>query len=207
MSRIINFKRYNNLIGWLVFAVSLAVYISALEPTGSFWDCGEFLSAETHLEVPHAPGAPFITLVGRLVAMLNPSNPTIMVNGLSAVESAFTILFLFWTISWFGRKIFSETWEKSNTQKIIILASAFVGSLAYAFSDSFWFSAEEAEVYALSSLFTAVIFWCMLKWEEAFADTEKAGRWLVLIAYLFGLGIGVHLLNLLAIPAGPGACR
>ncbi|HEX2936551.1 MAG TPA: DUF2723 domain-containing protein [Bacteroidales bacterium] len=195
-----NFRKVNRLAGWIAFAISLTIYFLTLEPTVSYWDCGEFLSCAVNLEVPHAPGAPFFILLGRLASMLYPANPTIMVNGLSAISSAFTILFLFFTISWFGRKLFAKTWEHSVGQKIIIVSGAFIGAMAYAVSDSFWFSAVETEVYALSSLFTAVVFWCITRWEESPAD-DTSERWLLLIAYLLGLSIGVHLLNLLAIPA------
>ena len=201
MNRKINFSFYNNLIGWIAFAISLTIYLLTLEPTLSFWDCGEFISCAKNLEIPHAPGAPLFMLLGRLAIILNPSNPAVMANGLSAFASAFTILFLFWTISWFGRKIFVSTYENSNSQKIIILFASFIGSIAYAVSDSFWFSAVETEVYALSSLFTAVVFWCILKWEESYNENNHSERWLLFIAYLLGLSIGVHLLNLLAIPA------
>ncbi len=141
-----NFRKANNIVGWLAFAISLAIYLLTLEPTVSYWDCGEFLSCAVNLEVPHAPGAPFFILLGRLAAMLNPANPTVMVNGLSAVSSAFTILFLFFTISWFGRKLFSKSWEQSIGQKMIIISGSFVGAMAYAVSDSFWFSAVVGEV-------------------------------------------------------------
>lgn len=195
-----NFRKVNNLVAWSAFAISLTIYFLTLEPTVSYWDCGEFLSCAVNLEVPHAPGAPFFILLGRLAAILYPANPTIMVNGLSAVSSAFTILFLFFTISWFGRKLFAKTLEQSVGQKVIIISGAFIGAMAYAVSDSFWFSAVETEVYALSSLFTAVVFWCITRWEEC-ADDDTSERWLLLIAYFLGLSIGVHLLNLLAIPA------
>lgn len=196
-----NFRKVNNIIGWLAFVISLTIYLLTLEPTVSYWDCGEFLSCSVNLEVPHAPGAPFFILLGRLAAMLNPANPAVVVNGLSAVSSAFAILFLFFTISWFGRKLFARTWEQSVGQKVIIIAGSFIGAMSYAVSDSFWFSAVETEVYALSSLFTAVVFWCIIRWEESNTNDISSERWLLFIAYLLGLSIGVHLLNLLAIPA------
>jgi hypothetical protein len=201
MNRTINFRLLNNILGWVVFGLALSIYLLTLEPSGSFWDCGEFAACATKLEIPHAPGAPLFTLLYRIAAILNPSNPTVMCNGASALVSAFTILFLFWTISWFGCKIFVKTFEQRNIQKIIILAASFIGSMSYAVSDSFWFSAVETEVYALSSLFTAVVFWCIIKWEENDGKNENSERWLLLTAYLLGLSIGVHLLNLLAIPA------
>ncbi len=200
MNSAINFKRWNNIIGVLVFLASAFIYLSTLEPTVSFWDCGEFLSCDSKLEIAHPSGAPMVMLIRRVAASLAGSNPahiTLMINGTSAIASALTILFLFWTISWFGRKLLATSWQTSNREKILILSAGVIGALSYAVSDSFWFSAVEAEVYAMSSLFTALVFWCILKWEES----EQSDRWLMLIAYLFGLSIGVHLLNLLAIPA------
>ena len=203
MTKSFNFKFWNNLIGLLVFIISVGIYLSTLEPTVSFWDCGEFISGASKLEVCHAPGNPLFLLIGRIASMLagsNRSHVALMINGSSALASALTIMFLFWTITWFGRKILSPAWAISNNHKIVILGAAFIGSMAYAVSDSFWFSAVEAEVYAMSSLFIAVIFWCIIKWEEAM-ETSDSSRWLLLLAYLFGLGICVHLLNLLAIPS------
>jgi hypothetical protein len=201
MNKPLNFKLWNTITGWLVFGISFIVYLSTLEPTASFWDCGEFLSSAYKLEVSHPPGAPLFMLIGRIAAMLNPSNPTIMINGSSALASGFTIMFLFWTITWFGRKSSGNGWEQSDSVKISILIVGFIGSLSYAFTDSYWFSAVEAEVYALSSFLTAIVFWCILKWEESLNGSNNSDRWLLLIAYLFGLSVGVHLLNLLVIPA------
>jgi hypothetical protein len=201
MQKSINLKRWNNITGWVVFGISLIVYISTLEPTVSYWDCGEFLSCALNLEVSHPPGAPLFMLLGRIAACFNPHNPAIMVNGLSGLASAFTILFLFWTITWFGRKLYKQGWEPAPTQKIMILAAGVVGSLTYAFTDSFWFSAVEAEVYGLSSMLTALVFWCILKWEENCDSDLYNERWLVFIAYLIGISVGVHMLNLLIIPA------
>jgi hypothetical protein len=203
MNKPINFSRWNNLTGLVVFLISAFIYLSTIEPTVSFWDCGEFLSCATNLEVSHPPGAPVFMLLGRMAALLAGSDHSkiaMMINGMSGLASAFTIMFLFWTITWFGRKLLQKTWMESNTQKILILASAFIGSMAYAVSDSFWFSAVEAEVYAYSSLFIALVFWCILKWEEA-SNTSNSNRWLMLIAYLIGLAAGLHLLNLLALPS------
>jgi hypothetical protein len=200
-------KRYttlNILFGWLVFLIAAITYLLTLEPTASYWDCGEFIAASYKLEVGHPPGAPFFLLIGRLFTLFAGANREIvpvMVNALSGLASAFTILFLFWTITHLVKKIMHVNEEEMNlTDKLVILGSGFVGSLAYTFSDTFWFSAVEGEVYASSSLFTAVVFWAILKWENI-ADTKYANRWLVLIAYLMGLSVGVHLLNLLAIPA------
>ncbi len=187
--------------GWLVFIIASAVYLLTMEPTGSFWDCGEFIASGYKLEVGHPPGAPFFMLMVRFFTMFAPSVKMVPIfaNALSAIASGFTILFLFWTITHLARKIISA--DKLNlTQIILIISAGFVGSLAYTFSDTFWFSAVEGEVYATSSLFTALVFWAILKWEDN-ANSPYANRWLILIAYLMGLSIGVHLLNLLAIPA------
>lgn len=189
------YNRINNLTGWAVFGIAAIVYLSTMEATVSFWDCGEFISSCFGLMVPHPPGAPLFVLLGRLFIIGfgdNPQTAAIAVNAMSAVASAFTILFLFWTITHFARKMTENT--------LAIMASGAVGALAYTFSDSFWYSAVEGEVYALSSLFTAIVFWAILKW-EAVADKAGADRWLVFIFFLMGLSIGVHLLNLLAIPA------
>ena len=198
------FSTLNNLIGWGIFIIAAITYLSTLEPTASFWDCGEFIAASYKLEVGHPPGAPFFLIVGRLFTLLagnNTAKVAIMINALSGLASAFTILFLFWTISHLAKKmIIKDNSEPGITEMILIFGSAIVGSLAYTFSDSFWFSAVEGEVYASSSLFTAVVFWAILKWENV-ADQPYANRWLIFIAYLMGLSVGVHLLNLLAIPA------
>jgi hypothetical protein len=203
MKQPINYKLWNNITGALVFLASAFIYLSTLEPTVSFWDCGEFLSCDAKLEIAHPSGAPMVMLIRHVASLLGGSNPkhiTLIINGTSAIASALTIMFLFWTITWFGKKILSSTWQESNPKKILILAAGIIGAMAYAVSDSFWFSAVEAEVYAMSSLFTAAVFWCILKWEEV-AEEPGSERWLMLIAYICGLSIGVHLLNLLAIPA------
>ncbi len=197
------FKLLNNIFGWAAFAVAAVTYLLTIEPTASFWDCGEFISSAYKLDVGHPPGAPFFMLTGRFFSLFasDPSTVALMVNSMSALCSAFTILFLFWTITHLARKVIignNEEYSVGNT--IAILGAGLVGALAYTFSDTFWFSAVEGEVYAYSSLFTAVVFWLILKWEES-ADKEGSDRWLILIAYLMGLSIGVHLLNLLAIPA------
>ena len=198
-----HFQKLNNITGWLIFAVAALVYTLTLEPTASFWDCGEFIASGYKLEVGHPPGAPFFMLLMRFFTMLAPTTELIPVfaNSLSALASAFTILFLFWTITHLARKLVTpQEGQFTITQLILILGAGAVGALAYTFSDTFWFSAVEAEVYATSSLFTALVFWAILKWENV-AHEPHANRWLVLIAYLMGLSIGVHLLNLLAIPA------
>jgi tetratricopeptide (TPR) repeat protein len=183
--------------------VASTVYLLTIEPSGSFWDCGEFISSAYKLEVGHPPGAPFFMLTANLFTQLASDTGSVakMVNSMSAIFSGLTILFLFWTITHLARKIIVREEEEIQTAQLItILGSGLVGALAYTFSDTFWFSAVEGEVYAYSSLFTALVFWLILKWEDA-ADHPHADRWIVLIAYLMGLSIGVHLLNLLCIPA------
>jgi hypothetical protein len=197
------FKLLNNVFGWVAFAIAAATYLITMEPTASFWDCGEFISSAYKLDVGHPPGAPFFMLTGRFFTLFasDPTEVALMVNALSAIASAFTILFLFWTITHLARKVVAKTEDEYTLANIVgILGSGMVGALAYTFSDTFWFSAVEGEVYAYSSLFTAVVFWAILKWERI-ADRAGSDRWLILIAYLMGLSIGVHLLNLLAIPA------
>ncbi|MGE0077778.1 MAG: DUF2723 domain-containing protein [Bacteroidales bacterium] len=198
-----SFRKYNNIAGWIIFAISAFVYLSTIEPTASFWDCGEFISSGFKLEVGHPPGAPFFMLLVRLFTMFAPNNELVPIfaNSLSALASAFTILFLFWSITHLARKfVIGEDKEFNLTQVILIISAGIVGALAYTFSDTFWFSAVEGEVYATSSLFTALVFWAILKWEDS-ADEAYSNRWLILIAFLMGMSIGVHLLNLLAIPA------
>ncbi|NPA37624.1 MAG: DUF2723 domain-containing protein [Chlorobi bacterium] len=197
------YKRLNIIFGWLVFVISAFVYISTIEPTASFWDCGEFIATAYKLLVGHPPGAPFFMIMGRFFSLFapDPGSVAAMINIMSALASAFTIMFLFWTITHLARKIFiHEDEEYEEWRGWAVIGSGLVGSLAYTFSDTFWFSAVEGEVYAMSSLFTAIVFWAILKWENV-ADQPNANRWLILIAYLMGLSIGVHLLNLLAIPA------
>ena len=197
------YKLINNVLGWVVFLIASTVYLMTMEPTASFWDCGEFISSAYKLEVGHPPGAPFFMLTANLFTQFasDPSKVAVMVNTMSALFSGLTILFLFWSITHLARKIIVEDDKTMSLgQMITIMGCGLVGSLAYTFSDTFWFSAVEGEVYAYSSLFTALVFWLILKWEEA-ADRPHADRWIVLIAYLMGLSIGVHLLNLLCIPA------
>jgi len=197
------YRQYNLILGWGVFLISLIVYLLTMEPTASFWDCGEFIATAYKMEVGHPPGAPFFMVLGRFFTLFAGGDVTkvaLTMNILSATASAFTILFLFWTITHLVKKFFASENATSPVVMITIFGSAIVGSLAYTFSDSFWFSAVEAEVYSTSSLFTAVVFWAILKWENV-ADEPGSNRWLILIAYLMGLSIGVHLLNLLAIPA------
>jgi hypothetical protein len=198
-----NYKLFNNILGWLVFAVAATVYILTSEPTASFWDCGEYISSAYKLEVGHPPGAPTFQLMGRFFSMFafgDVTHVARMVNIMSALVSGLTILFLFWSITHIAKKIATAHSEFSEGKMWAVLGGGLVGALAYTFSDSFWFSAVEGEVYATSAFFTAIVFWCILKWEEN-ADDKYALKWIVLIAYLVGLSIGVHLLNLLAIPA------
>jgi hypothetical protein len=197
------YKKINNLLGWLTFLIASLVYIITLEPTASYWDCGEFISAAYKLQVVHQPGAPLFLMIGKIFSLFagSPETVAFWVNVSSALSSSATILFLFWTITALGRKVVVKNNEEPETGKLItIMGAGLVGALAYAFSDTFWFSAVEAEVYAMSSLSTAVVFWAILKW-EAHADEPNADKWLLFIAYVMGLSIGIHLLNLLAIPA------
>src|SRR5690554_3996047 len=198
------YKLINNISGWVVFAIAATVYLLTIEPTASFWDCGEFITSAYKLEVGHPPGAPFFMLVGNLFSQLaqDPSQVAMMINSMSALMSAFTILFLFWTITHLTRKLLLSSGSSmlSRGQIIAVIGSGVVGALVYTFSDTFWFSAVEGEVYAFSSMLTALVFWLILKWEDN-AEKPDSDKWIVLIAYIMGLSIGVHLLNLLCIPA------
>lgn len=197
------FKLVDNLMGWITFAIAAFVYCSTIEPTASFWDCPEFITTAFKLEVGHPPGAPFFMLTGNLFSQFtsDPTKVAFMVNMMSALFSAACIMFLFWSISHLTRKLVGEKGQITTWGQLIVTeASALTGALVYTFSDTFWFSAVEGEVYAYSSLFTAIVFWLMLKWEDN-ADKPHSDRWLILIAYLTGLSIGVHLLNLLCLPA------
>jgi hypothetical protein len=209
-----SFKSLNNLVGWLVFAIAAVTYLLTLEPTASFWDCGEFIACSFKLLVPHPPGAPTFLLLGRLFSLFSFGDVTkvpVLINALSGLSSAFTVLFLFWIITRMARKLVlreavgnsnlkAESIEPSQGQSFLILSAGVVGALAFAFSDSFWFNAVEGEVYAMSALCTAAVVWLMLKW-EGHADEPDSDKWIVLIAYVIGLSIGVHLLNLLTLPA------
>ena len=199
-----NFKKLNNIVGWGVFMIATIVYFLTLETTVSWWDCGEYISTAYKLQVGHPPGAPLFQMLGRffsLFAFGDVTKVALMINAMSALCSSFTILFLFWTITLLAKKLWMKDGEDSPTaNKFNVLAAGVIGALAYTFSDTFWFSAVESEVYAMSSLFTAVTFWAILKWEEV-ADEPTNYRWIIFIAYLIGLSIGVHLLNLLCIPA------
>ncbi|MFC2132884.1 DUF2723 domain-containing protein, partial [Bacteroidota bacterium] len=198
-----NFRKTNNITGWIIFLIAAIVYLITIEPTASFWDCGEFIASAYKLEVGHPPGATLFMLLGRVFTLFAGSDVSQVakwVNIFSGLVSAFTILFLFWTITHFAKKLIIKGGEINKAQLIAIMGSGIVGSLAYAFSDTFWFSAVEGEVYALSSFFTAIVFWAMLKWENN-TDQNSSLKWIILIAYLMGLSTGVHLLNILAIPA------
>ncbi|WP_304952224.1 DUF2723 domain-containing protein [uncultured Alistipes sp.] len=198
------FKRWNNLVGWAVFAVAAVVYLLTMEPVSSLWDCSEFIATSYKLEVGHPPGAPLFMMLARLATLFafgNPEYVGMAVNAMNSIASAFCILFLFWTITHLARRLVTRDGRELSAANVwAVLGAGAVGALAYTFTDTFWFSAIEGEVYALSSMFTALVVWLMLKWEEE-ADQPHASRWIVLIAYLMGLSIGVHILNLLTIPA------
>lgn len=206
-----NYKSWNTYLGWMVFLIATVVYLITLEDTVSLWDCGEYITAAYKLEVGHPPGAPLFMVLGRLFSFFaDPESVAIWINRLSALSSSFTILFMFWTITLFLKKMaLTRSKELSQADSIAIFGGAIVGSLAYAFSDSFWFSAVEGEVYAMSSLFTAVIFWAIMKWDEEMSQksfselnlNSYTDRWLLLIMFLLGLAIGVHLLGILVVPA------
>ncbi len=194
-------KRINAILGWIVFLIASITYFMTLEPTVSWWDCGEFITSSFKLEVGHPPGAPTFMILARFFTIFapDPTKAAVMVNALSALASAATIMILYWTIVHLAEKLFSSE-KLSSGEQIAAWGSGLVGALGFAFTDSFWFSAVEGEVYAMSSFFTAIVFWAILKWENV-ADEKNSNRWLILISYLMGLSIGVHLLNLLAIPA------
>lgn len=198
------FKRWNNIVGWAVFAAAAVVYLLTIEPVSSLWDCSEFIATSYKLEVGHPPGAPLFMMLARLATLFafgNPDYVGMAVNAMNAIVSAFCILFLFWTITHLARRLVTRDGRELTVPATwAVLGAGAVGALAYTFTDTFWFSAIEGEVYALSSMFTALVVWLMLKWEEE-ADQPRASRWIVLIAYLMGLSIGVHILNLLTIPA------
>lgn len=199
-----NYTKINNVLGWIVWVIATVTYVATVAPTTSFWDCGEYIATSVKLQVGHPPGAPLFQLVGNFFANFagDISGQAFMVNMLSALSSSFSILFLFWTISHLAKKLLLRTGGEMNKEKmIVVFGSALVGSLAFTWSDSFWYSAVEGEVYAMSSFFTAVAFWAVTKWERAYDNDEKyANKWLVLIAYLIGLSVGVHILVFLAIP-------
>lgn len=197
------FKLWNRITGWMVFAVASISYLLTMEPTSSLWDCSEFIATSYKLEVGHPPGAPLFMMLARLASMFAPSveSVPVAINAMNSLASGLCILFLFWTITHLARRILTQEGEAMTpTRSILILGAGVIGALSYAYTDTFWFSAVEGEVYALSSMFTALVVWLMLRWEEN-ADSPTSMRWIVLIAYLMGLSIGVHILNLLTIPA------
>src|SRR5580692_11507569 len=205
-----SFKKINTITGWIICAIACTVFVMTREATVSFWDCGEFTPCAYKLQISHAPGAPLFILLGRLFIILfsgswdaTVANPhaAVQVNLLSSMSSGFTILFLFWTITHLAKRLVVPKGEiVSLEQMIAIIGAGAVGALAFTFSDSFWFSAEEAIVFGVTPLFISMAFWAILKWEEQ-ADEPRADRWIVLLAYIIGLSIGVHLLSLLSIPA------
>jgi hypothetical protein len=205
------YDKLNKIIGWVVFAIATTVYLMTIEDTASLWDCGEYITAAYKLEVGHPPGAPLFMILGRLFSFFAaPDGVAVWINALSALSSSFTILFMFWSLTMLLKKIaLNRTKYLSSGDQIAIFSGAAIGSLAYTFSDSFWFSAVEGEVYAMASLFTAIIFWAILKWDEEMAEvqngqlslTANPNRWLLLILFLLGLAIGVHLLGILVVPA------
>ena len=196
-----SFKKLNLIVGWLSFVLASTVYLLTMEPTASFWDCSEFIATSYKLEVGHPPGAPLFMMISRFFTMFGgPGQAAVLVNSMSALASGATVMFLFWTITHLARRAMRKSGDELTLpQTIAVLGAGLIGAGAYTFTDTFWFSAVEGEVYALSSMFTALVFWAILKWENV-ADEPHANRWIVLIAYLTGLAIGVHLLNLLIIP-------
>ncbi len=197
-----NYRRWNNIAGWFMFFFSAVIYMLTVEPTVSFWDCGEFILSAFRLQVGHPPGAPLFLMIGRIATLFaggDASKVALTVNMLSAICSAFAIMFLFWTITHLVRRIFTRDTVLESKQIPAIIGSGLIGAMVFTFSDTFWFSAVEGELYALSSLILGLVFWAMLKWEEE-ADEPTSGRWIILIAYIMGLGLGVHRLNLLVLP-------
>ena len=197
------FKLLNNITGWVVFLVAAITYLMTIEPTVSFWDCGEFISSSNKLQIGHPPGAPFFMIIARFFAVFasGPEQVAMMINSMSALASAFTILFLFWTITFLAKHLLAKDKNYTVGNTIAILACSTIGALAYTFSDTFWFSAVEGEVYAFSSFFTAIVFWAICKWYDEDVDDPKSRRWILFIALMEGMSIGVHLLNLLTLPA------
>lgn len=198
-----NYKKINIITGWVAFAIALITYCLTVEPTASYWDCGEFIACSYKLEVPHPPGAPFFLLTGRIFSMLAGGDVTMVafwVNMVSVLSSSFFVLFIFWSITHLAKRILGvKEGEETDIQTILLMGTGMVGALACTFSDSFWFSAVEAEVYGMSAFFTSFVFWAILRWETMSEEHDRA-RWLILIAYMMGLSIGVHLLNLVALP-------
>ena len=197
-----NFNKWNTILGWFAFAIALVTYTLTVEPTMSFWDCGEYIATAAKLEVGHPPGAPLFQMIGAFFAMFAIDNEHIalMVNMTSVVSSAFTILFLFWSSNLILKKIIGSYNEINTDNSIVILGSSFVGALAFTFSDSFWYNAVEAEVYAMASLLIALLLWLGLRWEQEM-NTPRGDKWLLIISLVIGLSFGVHFMALLTIPA------
>lgn len=197
-----NFKKWNTILGWFSFAIALLTYSLTVEPTLSFWDCGEYIATSANLEVGHPPGAPLFQMLGAFFAMFafSPDKIALMVNYLSVFSSAFTVLFMFWSLTMLLKKIAGTSKEISTNQNIMILGSAFIASLSFTFSDSFWYNAVEAEVYAMASFLIALLFWLGLRWEQEL-ETPRGNKWLLIISLVIGLSFGVHFMALLAFPA------
>ena len=197
-----NFNKWNTILGWFAFAIALITYSLTVEPTMSFWDCGEYIATAAKLEVGHPPGAPLFQMIGAFFAMfaIDQNHIALMVNMMSVFSSAFTILFMFWSSSILLKKLISQFSEINNSNSITILGASFVGSLAYTFSDSFWFNAVEAEVYAMATLLISLLFWLGLRWEQEM-DTPRGNKWLLIISLVIGLSFGVHFMALLTIPS------
>ena len=196
------FEKWNSLIGLIAFLIALTTYSLTVEPTASYWDCAEYISTSAKLQVGHPPGAPFFQMLGAFFSFFASEIDQIalMVNMMSVFASAFTVLFLFFTLTIIGKKLILKSESVSNSQALLILSSSLLGSLCFTFSDSFWFNAVEAEVYAMATLIMAVLFWLGFKWEENM-DKERGNKWLILISFVIGLSFGVHFMGLLAIPA------
>ena len=197
-----DFKKWNTIVGWLTFAIALVTYTLTVEPTMSFWDCGEYIATAAKLEVGHPPGAPLFQMIGAFFALfaIDEKHVALMVNMMSVFSSAFTILFMFWSSTMILKKLVGRFTEITTNNEIVILGSAFVGALAYTFSDSFWYNAVEAEVYAMASLLIALLFWLGLRWEQDM-ETPRGNKWLLIISLVVGLSFGVHFMALLTIPS------
>ena len=197
-----NFNKWNTVLGWFAFAVALLTYSLTVEPTLSFWDCGEYIATSANLEVGHPPGAPLFQMLGAFFAMFAASADKIalMVNFLSVFSSAFTVLFMFWSLTLLLRKIVGQTKELTTSQNLMILGSSLIAAFSFTFSDSFWYNAVEAEVYAMASLLIALLFWLGLRWEQEM-ETPRGNKWLLLISLVIGLSFGVHFMALLTFPA------
>src|SRR5690606_31013507 len=197
-----NFKKWNTITGWFVSAIAFIVYSLTVEPTMSFWDCGEYITTAAKLEVGHPPGAPLFQMVGAFFAMFasGPDKEALMVNMVSVASSAFTILFMFWSLTMILRALVEKFSEFNNNNAFMVIGSSAVGALAFTFTDSFWFNAVEAEVYAMASLFIALLLWLGLRWEQDM-NTPRGNKWLLIISLVVGLTFGVHFMALLTIPA------